>query len=67
MDLYQASLEQNGKKFESHSNALEEADAEENNALVMYNSNFPINTKGLKNFNFFRTQMRRLVILLVVV
>ena len=47
MNLYQASLKQNGKKFESHSNALEEANAVANNVLVMYNSSAPINIKGL--------------------
>ena len=52
-DLYQASLEQNAKKFESHPNALEEANAETNNALVIYNSSAPINTKGLEVFDFF--------------
>ena len=48
MDLYQTSLEQNGKQFDSHSNALKKANAEVNNTLVMHNFNAPINIKGLK-------------------
>ena len=53
-DLYQALLEQNSKKFESHSNILEKANAKVNNALVMYNSSDPINLKGSKIFDFFK-------------
>ena len=53
VDLYQASLEQNGKQFESHSNALEKANVKVNKALVMHNSNAPINIKSLEVSNFF--------------
>ena len=54
-DLYKASLKDKSKHVKAHAtkNALKEANAEVNNALVMYNSNAPINIKGLKVSNFF--------------
>ena len=57
VDLYQASLEQNSKQLESHSNALKEANvkanAETNNAMVMDNSNLSIKIKDLDVSDFF--------------
>ena len=53
MDLYQATLEQDGNQFESNSNAFEKANAEVNNAFVMHTSSTQINTKGVDYFNFF--------------
>ena len=44
MDLYQASLEQDGNKIESNANALEEAKTKANKALVMHNFGDPFNT-----------------------
>ena len=46
-------MEQDGKQFESNSNAFEEANVEANNALVMHNSNTHNNTKGLEDSDFF--------------
>ena len=51
--LYKASLKQNDKKFESHSNTLVEANAKVNNALVMNDSNNLIDIKGLDVSYFF--------------
>ena len=46
-------MEQNEKKIESHSNALDETNAKTNNAIVMDYSNTPIDIKGLDVSNFF--------------
>ena len=67
MDLYQVSLAHDGNKVESHANVFEEANAEANNALMMHNSCDPNNTNGVENSNFLKTQMVRLVLLVVVV
>ena len=47
VDLYQASLNQNGKKVEFHSNTLDKANAKANNALIMDDPNTSIDIKGL--------------------
>ena len=53
VDLYQASMKQNGKKFESHSNTLGETNVEANNALVTDDSNNLVNIKDLDVSDFF--------------
>ena len=53
MDLYHALLAQDGKKFKSNANALEETNIEAYNALMMHNSSDPINTKGVDDSNYF--------------
>ena len=57
MDLYQASLARDSNQFESNSNALEKENAEVNNALMMHNFGDSINTKGLRDFDFLRSQI----------
>ena len=56
MDLYKTSLDKKEKKFESHTNALKEA----NNPLVVYNSNPSINIKNLDVLDFLRILMKKL-------
>ena len=52
-NLFQASLKQNGKKVESHSNTIDEENVEENNAMATDNSNSLISIKGLHVSDFF--------------
>ena len=53
MELYQASLNQNDNKVKYHSNTLQKANVEANNALVKDDSNPPISIKGLDVSDFF--------------
>ena len=53
IDIYQASLNQKGKKVESHSNILDKANVETNNVLITNDPNTPIGIKGLDVSNFF--------------
>ena len=62
VDIYQASLKQKGKKVESHSNTLDEASAEANNALVTNDSNPPISIEGIDVSNFIKDLMEKLII-----
>ena len=67
MDLYQASLKDKNTHVKAHAFKIafieakcwdqkcpERGNVEANNALVMYNSNAPINIQGLKVSNFFK-------------
>ena len=54
MDLYQASLKTKGKKVESYSNTLNEANDEANNALITNDPNTLIDIKGLDVLDFFK-------------
>ena len=67
VDLYQTSIKSKGKRFESHfiNNAIEEANIEINNALVIHTTSInevslaPIEVKSLDISDFLKIMMKR--------